>query len=194
MGLKASALLQLGLLRSRDDSVERHSPDCSGYPAPAGGEGGVIAKSGKKLLKTFEIKFLFKSHLRLLLIGFVLIAAQVQNSMCQHPFQLFLKNGLQPLRIILDSRQRYENIAADGFTAYVVESDNICIIIVLQVVLVDFQQIIVAAEYIVDTAEFSIFCGNDILQPTCNFRTEIHGWYVLEKKLYHIKTNALMLH
>ena len=94
--------------------------------------------------------------------GFVFVSAKMKDSVGENAFEFFFKIFGKGSGIVGNAGQRYENIAAYGFALYVVESDDIGVIIVLKIVLIYFQKIVVIAENIVDFAEFFLFGNDDV--------------------------------
>ena len=95
----------------------------------------------------------------------VIVTDQVQDPMNNHPVQFIGECGSIMLGIVPDRIDADEKVSAEAVALTVVESDDICEIIMLEIFHVHVQDIIVRTENDGDVSETADFALRDELEP-----------------------------
>ena len=113
----------------------------------------------------------------------IIISTQVQDAMYHHAMQFFIKRHLVLLCIVTHAIDADVDLGQDGIVIER-EGDDICIIIMTEMSLVDFEEKSIGAKDVVDPLESIAFCINGIADPLRPLISggEINGYIVTGKE------------
>ena len=96
----------------------------------------------------------------------VIITYQMQKTMHHHSVQFFRKFSSILDGIIPDSIDTYKKVTGKSVTLTIIESDDICEVIMLKILLVDIKNIIVRTEYYGNITNAADFAFSNKTKPT----------------------------
>ena len=88
----------------------------------------------------------------------IIIAYEMKNTMYNHPVQFILEFGSIFKSIFTDTVDAYEKITGKSVTFAIVEGDDVCEIVMLQILLIYIKDIVVRTEddrYVAYTTDFA---------------------------------------
>ena len=105
--------------------------------------------------------------------------------MCHYTNQFFLKRDFKFLGILTNTLHADEDIAIQNLAFAIVKRDDISIGVVVQILLIDAQQIVVATKNVVHIAYFSVFGLNHLANPKSIKCTLDETKWILEIECNH---------
>jgi hypothetical protein len=113
-----------------------------------------------------------------LLGGLVIITDQMEQTMDDHPMKLFVKLGTIFNGILSDRVDADEKISGKNLSLAIVEGDNVCEVVMLEITHVDIEDVIIRTKYYVNIAQGPDFASGNELQPS------VIRQFILENELY----------
>ena len=108
----------------------------------------------------------------------VIVADEVQDAVHNDAVQFIGKLGSVERSILLYGIDGDEQVSGEPVSLTIVESDDVCEIVMLKVTHVHIEDVVVGTEYYVNVSDGFDFAASDHFQPT------VVRLFVLENKLY----------